>query len=127
MTGKRRSDRRVRAAKGRIATVFAALLAVFLQAFVVQTHIHAPLDSVGLRIARAASDYDATTRVSLATDQQRFCPVCEAMAVAGAATLPTSASVLAMDAAGERAILALSQAPRPHTHSWRSRAPPSFL
>jgi hypothetical protein len=65
--------------------------------------------------------------VSVANDYQRFCAVCQALAAGGSATLPTAASLIAADAVGEQATLAIAAAPRAHTHSWRSRAPPSFL
>jgi hypothetical protein len=127
MTGTRRSDRPFRAAKGRTATLFAALLAVFLQAFVVQTHIHvAPVAPINLGFERSV-DASSDAHVSLANDDQRFCAVCQALAAGGAATLPTAASLISSDAVGEQAILAIAAAPRAHTHSWRSRAPPSFL
>jgi hypothetical protein len=128
MTGKRRSDRPFRAANRRIATVFAALLAVFLQAFVVQTHIHAsPFAPINLSFERSVDASGGDTQVSAAGDHQRFCAICQALAAAGAATLPSGASLISTDSAGEQAILALTLAPHAHTHSWQSRAPPSFL
>ncbi len=125
MTGKRRSDRRIRAAKGRIATVFAALLAVFLQAFVVQTHVHAiPIAPAGIE---HSADASGDAHASVGSDHQRFCAVCQALAAGGAATLPETTSLITADAVGQEAVLAIALAPRAHTHSWQSRAPPSLL
>jgi hypothetical protein len=127
MTGTRRSDRPVRAAKERSATLFAALLAVFLQAFVVQTHVHAaPIAPINLSFERSV-DAGSEAHVSVANHHQRFCAICQALAAGGAATLPAAASLISSDAVGEQAILAIAAAPRAHTHSWRSRAPPSIL
>lgn len=127
MTGRRRSDRLFRAASGRTATVFAALLAVFLQAFVVQTHIHAaPFAPIKVGVERSL-DTSGETHVSIGSEHQRFCVVCQTLAAAGAAMLPSAASPIAADTDDAEAVAAIARAPRAHTHSWRSRAPPSFL
>lgn len=107
--------------------MFAALLAVFLQAFVVQTHIHATPGAPIVGFERSAEANGGHARVDVAGDHQRFCPICQALATAGAATLPTAASLISTDTVGEQAVLAITRAPHAHTHSWRSRAPPSVL
>jgi hypothetical protein len=107
--------------------VFAALLAVFLQAFVVQTHIHAaPVAPIKVGFERSL-DTSGEAHVSIASEHQRFCVVCQTLAAAGAAMLPGAASLIAADTDGAEAVAAIARAPRAHTHSWRSRAPPSFL
>jgi hypothetical protein len=108
--------------------VFAALLAVFLQAFVVQTHIHAsPVAPINLSFERSVNASADDTHVSVAGGHQRFCAICQALAATGAATLPAAAPLISTDSVGEQAILAISLAPRAHSHSWQSRAPPSFI
>jgi hypothetical protein len=113
------------AARRHPAFALLALLAVFLQAFVVQTHFHAVTPVTGGYEQRA--DADQHQHVS-ATDEHRVsCALCQTLASAGAATLPSESFVLAAEGASEAAIVALAIAPRVHTHSWRSRAPPTFL
>lgn len=127
MDGFGRSHRFRKTGAGRRRPAFAlmALLAVFLQAFVVQTHFHA-LAPVSGGYERSA-DADHEQHVS-ATDEHRVsCALCQTLATAGAATLRGEAFVLAAERASQAAIVALAIAPRVHTHSWRSRAPPTFL
>jgi hypothetical protein len=103
-----------------------ALLAVFLQAFVVQTHFHALTPPVsGGYEQRAHTDHEQ--HVS-ATDEHRVsCALCQTLASAGAAMLPSEGFTLVAERASQAAIIAQAIAPRVHTHSWRSRAPPTFL
>jgi hypothetical protein len=108
----------------RLAFSFAALLAVFLQAFVVQTHAHAyaPV-SAGYELPAGAAHAEHVT----ADQHQTVCVVCQALATAGAATLTSSTTLATVEHVSEAAVLALTHAPQPHSHSWQSRAPPSFL
>jgi hypothetical protein len=102
-----------------------ALLAVFLQAFVVQTHFHALAPVSGGYEQRADTDHE---QHASATDEHRIpCALCQTLASAGAATLPGETFVLAAERASQAAVVALAIAPRVHTHSWQSRAPPTFL
>jgi Protein of unknown function (DUF2946) len=102
-----------------------ALLAVFLQAFVVQTHFHAVAPvSAGYE---QHTDGDHEQHVSLTDEHRVSCALCQTLASAGAATLPSEAFVLAAERASQAAVIALAIAPRVHTHSWQSRAPPTFL
>jgi hypothetical protein len=129
MTGKRRSADRIFARRSGVRAAFtlAALLAVFLQAFVVQTHIHAS----GLfqqpaieRTADAAAPDDAAHAIA-ALDHQQGCIICQALAANGGAALPDAAQVAAStNASYETAALEIRRAPRAVTHSWQSRAPP---
>jgi len=115
----------------RAATVvrLVALLAIFLQAFLVQTHVH----PVG---AAAASAYEQSARaeahddgaIASADDHQMSCAICEAYAANGRAALPRDPTLVAFDALTfETAAVAFAQAFPSPVHSWRSRAPPSFL
>jgi hypothetical protein len=111
----------------RLAFSFAALLAVFLQAFVVQTHVHAYTAPVSARFELPAhAAHDSSEQVS-ADSHQTICVVCQALATAGAATLTSATTLAAVEHVTEAALLALSLAPQLHSHSWQSRAPPSFL
>jgi hypothetical protein len=129
MTGKRRSADRIftRRTGVRAAFTLAALLAVFLQAFVVQTHIH----TSGLltqpayeRVADDSASGDGA-HATAALDHQQGCVICQALAANGGAALPDAAFVAATtNAAYETAALEIRRAPRAVTHSWQSRAPP---
>ena len=133
MTGMSRSRRQIGAAATRArrpAFALAALIAVLLQAFVVQTHIHAPAAPVGVAIERAADGSDTqAAHVSAADEHQAVaCVVCQALARGANAVLAAAASGLtAADAIGEAATYALPRAPPIAAHPWRSRAPPSVL
>lgn len=109
----------------RQAFTLAALLAIFLQAFVVQTHIHTPVMAVA-----ASVDADGSAvheHATTASDHQRVCAICQVLASSGSATLPSTAVLAVAKLTSLAAGVALATAPRVHTHSWRSRAPPSIL
>lgn len=111
-----------------IAFVLTALLAVVLQAFVVQTHVHVSGVTYSVSYSQQASgSHDLSIDASAAGDHQVACVICQAMATAGTAMLPSAAIIAATVSTNADTILALARAPRAHTHSWRSRAPPSFL
>lgn len=114
----------------RFAFVLTALLSIFLQAFVVQTHVHvsgATYSSASYTQQAGHASDELTIDVSSAGDHQVACVICQAMATAGTALTPSAAIISATVASNADAVLALAQAPRVHTHSWQSRAPPSFL
>jgi hypothetical protein len=128
MDGYGRSQHRVggfAARRRHPAFALLALFAIVLQAFVVQTHFHAAAPVAGGYEQRVDSDQEQHVA---ATDEHRLaCVLCQTLATAGAAALPTEAFVLAAERASQAATIALAIAPRVHTHSWRSRAPPTFL
>jgi hypothetical protein len=127
MNGIGRSRRQARTRWGGKSPAFAlvALLAVFLQAFVVQTHVHGPAP-IRIGIERPSADHPELH--ALAGDEHQIaCALCQTLASAGAATLPSAASVLASGAASTAAIIAIALAPRALSHAWRSRAPPTHL
>lgn len=113
---------------GRAATLFAALLAVFLQAFVVQTHVHAfgNVREAGYEqsiAGNAGSDVHATN-----AGEKFGCAICDVLASAGHSTLPEAPDVATEAvASNEATALAIRRAPRALTHSWQSRAPPIAL
>jgi len=110
---------------GRFAPVFAALLAVFLQAFVVQTHIHA----FGIAAPAIERSVDGAEDSHVASaEHERACVVCQALLSSGRALLPSAAEVApALAVVADATLPALAQAPHVVSHSWRSRAPPLSL
>jgi hypothetical protein len=125
-----RSRRRERfGAKRHPAFALIALLAVFLQAFVAQTHVHAPgtVAVVGHELLGAKASDDSTPQASASDSNQVAAVLCQVPALAVAAPIPGPATVAATQGSADEAIVALSLAPQLHTHSWQSRAPPSFL
>jgi hypothetical protein len=111
------------------AFALVALLAVFLQAFVVQTHLHAPgsVAFVGHELTGAKASDDSTPHASTSDSNQIVGVLCHVPALAVAAPIPGPAAIAATRPPADAAIVALSLAPQLHTHSWQSRAPPSFL
>lgn len=112
----------------RPAFALLALVAVFLQAFVVQTHVHAigaPL-SIGFHQQAAAHDGDGA-RATAKTEHQLICAICQALAASGNAALPNAAIALVAERSNAVAVVALALAPRTISYLWQSRAPPSFL
>ncbi len=108
-----------------MAFVFAAMLAVLLQAFAVQTHIHAfaAPSAVYEQAATSGSSHDGAH--ATVADHQTICVICQALAANGSATLAGGAQLAALTASSnETAALAIRLAPRAQTHSWQSRAPP---
>lgn len=107
----------------------AALFAIALQVFVVQTHVHA-VGAAHATPATAQSLRDATAqaRDGAAGEAQRTCIACQALADAGRMLPPAAAQVLPADARTAAAtapkIRVAAAAP---AHSWQSRAPPIVL
>lgn len=114
-------------AKG-LAPLLAALLAVFLQAFVVQTHVHAfALGAPAIeRTQENASHTDSADVVS--AHHAAVCAFCEALRSGGRTILPPVVEIV-----GERQVLveayarALPATPQIISHAWRSRAPPQAV
>lgn len=111
----------------RQAVTFAALLAVFLQAFIVQTHIHVPA------AIQFASGYEQSSEHAhdvsahaTASDQKVMCTLCQVLSN-GHTLLASPAIVLAATQTSSASDIALALAPRALSHFWQSRAPPSFL
>jgi hypothetical protein len=107
----------------------AALFAIALQVFVVQTHVHAlGAAHAASAFAQSSSDATAHARDGAAGETQRACIVCQALANAGRMLAPAAAQVLPADAgtAAARAPQIRSVVAAP-AHSWQSRAPPIVL
>lgn len=128
MQGIRRSDRERgrRHSMARGAFTLAALLAVFLQAFVIEPHVHTANPMVAA-IAASSAHQETHQHASL-PHEQTACLVCQALAANGGALLQASATFTAPSVfAAEATPQALHVAPRAAAHSWRSRAPPIRL
>lgn len=114
------------------AFTFAALIAISLQSFVVQSHVDG-LDGLGARatIERAAGhgvDQAAARAISGSGDSQTACPICEALATAGAAVFASGpALVSALGVIAHEAIVDIRTVPVRPAHAWQSRAPPIAL
>lgn len=102
----------------------AALFAVFLQSFVIQTHIHTPSLVIGAEQG-AAHDPEPSFNAT-AADQKSMCALCQALSNSGA-TITGSAVLLDAEISSASHLIALSLAPRTLSHFWQSRAPPSLL
>ncbi|MGD9980491.1 MAG: hypothetical protein AB7H66_10355 [Hyphomonadaceae bacterium] len=122
--GRSRRQSGYAASRRRPAFALLALLAVFLQTFVVQTHVHGAPFATGYQHLIATDD---EPRIEALGEHQVSCALCQALATSGSATLPSGHAVLAAERATEAAIIALALAPRFHSHSWQSRAPPQTL
>lgn len=111
----------------RQAVTFAALLAVFLQAFIVQTHIHMPAAiQFAAGYEQGGADTHDVSAHATASDQKVMCALCQVLS--NSSTLLTSPAILlAITQINAATDIALALAPRAISHFWQSRAPPSFL
>lgn len=109
------------------AFTLVALLAVFLQAFVVQTHVHAMGAPASITAQQSGAAHDDTSHVTAGAEHQLICAICQALASSGTATLPSAVKLLVAVQANTAALVALAIAPDVQSHSWRSRAPPLSL
>jgi hypothetical protein len=108
-----------RRASGRIAWI-AAVLAILLQAFAVQTHVH--VYGGDFELSESAGFVNAAPP---ADGSPQACAICGTLARTGSATLASAAEVPALDHhATEARALALPRAPPSPALPWRSRAPP---
>jgi hypothetical protein len=130
MTGMSRShyNTRGRQPMARGAVLLAALLAVVLQTFVVQTHVHTygAVREAGYEQGQTSND---NAEVHLTNSGDKFgCAICDVLATAGHSTRP-EANTVATEAVASNEVtaLAIRRAPRALTHSWQSRAPPIAL
>lgn len=120
-------ERRGRAWQRALA-VAAAAAALFLQIFVVQTHMHAQAAFAASgheRLADPASDGQALLSEA---HEQAACIVCKIFASSSRTLAPGGFALSAGPAAAhEAAAQDIPSPPRAPTHTWRSRAPPIVL
>lgn len=109
---------------------FVAVIAVFLQTFVVQTHIDG-LTGLQSGAAIERANGSATPLAHAETglrDTQLACPICQAMATAGTTLLASGpALVSALGLIAHEAQLAIPLVSVRPAHAWQSRAPPISL
>ena len=117
-------------ARHRSLFALVAMIAVFLQTFIVQTHVDGlnGLQSVAA-IAHVNGSPAPLAHVETGSrDTQSACPICQAMATAGTTVLTSGQSLLTAHGviAHEARLPIRLVAVRP-AHTWQSRAPPTSL
>lgn len=129
MTGKRRSAlNHAGQSRPRLAVLMTAMVAVFLQALVVQTHFHAmaPIGAAA-GYTQSIQTGDGSARASVAHDQVA-CAVCVLVTISGRAALPDAANLVAEHATSyEPTSQRIRGPPIAPVHHWQSRAPPIAL
>jgi hypothetical protein len=117
-------------ARHRSLFALVAMIAVFLQTFIVQTHVEG-LNGLQSAAAIAHANGSPAPLAHVETgsrDTQSACPICQAMATAGTTVLTSGQSLLTAHGviAHEARLPIRVVAVRP-AHAWRSRAPPFSL
>ncbi len=111
----------------RAVVTLVALIAIALQAFIVQTHVHAFAAPVAIAAQADQASADHTEHASN-VHAQAACVICMTLAASGRATLATSTALPAEHVATfEVATFVLPRAPPAISHAWQSRAPPIAL
>ena len=123
----RRTADRSRTGRPRSLLTLVALFALLLQAFEVQTHVHAygvaPAPVAG---ASSVAHHQANEPHASLPHPQLLCVVCQALAAAGGAVVPAGGTLTtAVAIAREAAAIVAPDAPRVLAHAWQSRAPPA--
>jgi hypothetical protein len=110
-----------------------ACLAVFLHAFVVQTHVEG-ISHVLAGVERAAGGVDVDSAdphlyvLAERGDQKAGCLICQALAGAGRTILASAPQLVATDSvAVAEATVRIRYVRVVPSHAWRSRAPPALL
>ena len=100
-----------------------ALLAFFLQGLAVQSHIHAPLQTVAANQVSQASPLKAPLKAQDPIDQ---CRLCQEVAHAGIFVAPSaSAALISLTYAAAQSSALPGHAPSSaRAFAWQSRAPP---
>ena len=104
-----------------------AMIAVFLQTFVVQTHVDG---LIGLQSAAAIERVNGSpapiAHIETGShDAQAACPICQAMATTGTTLLASGpALVSALGLIAHETRIALPHISVRPAHAWQSRAPP---
>ena len=108
---------------------FAALLAIVLQTFVIQTHVHGA--GLGVRIDHSTltlGGVGAGQVVVTAEKADDDCALCQALATGGRALLTEKAALAAhFGRVVQGADFAIARVSVRPGHSWQSRAPPIAL
>lgn len=116
----------------RALVTFAAFVAIFAQAFIVQTHVHfdgeARSPSAFAQVgngALAPGQTELRQAFHLGDDREAFCEICQTLATAGAAVLGTAPTWVATVAeATDEPRAEIARILERRAFSWQSRAPP---
>lgn len=112
----------------RLLPMLAALLAVAVQAFAVQSHVHAYTPLVGAYETSVAVRAPAAIAAPNQSGDHTVCILCGVLTSGRAALLPTAAAIHRPPGdAVQTAAFAIREPPEISAHAWRSRAPPSDL
>ena len=126
---RRRAGGGLRLQGWRSVVAFLGVLAIALQSFVVQTHIHNPQSAISFGLAKSAgAAVPAKTDGKFSTgDDTSNCRLCQELVHAGRFIAPTSPIiVLPMIVAWLLIVFSHSTTiPRARAYIWRSRAPPA--
>jgi len=109
-------------------TALLALVALALQAFVIQPHVHAYAELPALAYEQPA-EHTAPGHAHVdAPHEAPGCIICQALASSGHSTLPDAIALAAYEPAQNVALqVALRDTPRLPLQPWQSRAPPIHL
>ncbi len=123
-----RRSHRLHTARSRWGARLAALLAVVLQIFVVQTHVHALTPSPALTHAYAADG------IAIGADAgadrlhaQPACTTCQAQSSSRALPLDGALLETGRTTPEHGAVIAVRRMQVAPAHSWQSRAPPAHV
>ena len=111
--------------------------AIAFQCIVVQSHVHGAaarlaelqLASTSIEAASVHAKADSARKQAPPNEKQSSCFICQQMAMAGAAVLPTSAVPVQIERelVKQPAAIEVAVAGSQVSHIWRSRAPPISL
>lgn|SRR5262245_16171071 len=109
---------------------FLAILAIVLQSFIVQTHIHNPQPAAAFSSLAKSSDGGASGTTDSKfpiSDDTANCRLCQELAYAGRFVAPSSTLLIVPTIVAWLLIVFLHSATIPSARSyvWRSRAPPA--
>lgn len=117
-----RRSRRQRSERRR-ASALAALFALLLQAFLIQTHVHAPSLAFAAQ-SQTVADFAEADAIEA---ERASCTLCDMLRAGGATLPPASGSPSVEPASAGVGAVGHAPAPQAPAHDWRSRAPPSLL
>ena len=124
---RRRAGGALRLQGWRSVVAFLGVLAIALQSFVVQTHIHNPQSAIASTLSADNSAPAKTDGKFSTSDDISKCRLCQELVHAGRFIAPTSpVLVLPMIVAWLLIVFSHSATiPRARAYIWRSRAPPA--
>jgi hypothetical protein len=118
---------RTRVGVGRLFATWLMLLAFALQSYVTQTHFHPPASVSDAAAAVSSAPHASARAAPPGGDEALACPLCQAVAAAGAFLTPravVAAPLVALTLLVSRAPAETGRTAGPSGFAWRSRAPP---